>query len=302
MEDARVNLAIHPRYASHVVLAPKTSPQNLASVGAGSEALGFKTPRRSSMSDHDVPVLCLLDELSASGFRAAENVCFHSRGAAKTYDSRKISSTRCYLQCLLSRDAIFRKGQRRFRSDQSQAYYKWLMRSRGPIPEQAAARDCQERLLQIEADGEEYKIDGALLAAPVAPAPSGGLLPVADVDGDDGQEDAAPPPPRPIADVDAPAVDGDGVDGGFEVPEFILGQPVSLEVHWRGGQGLRVQCPLHPGCSKYRSMTMCVPALGPAAAKHFLATWLAGAHSRTPEEHRGWRPTVAEIRQHLGDA
>ena len=253
------------------------------------------------MSDPNIPVLCLVDALVANGFRSSDALCVHSRGSAKAYDGRRLASKRCYFQCLLSRDALFRKGQRRFRSDQSQAYYKLLMRAAGPIPEQATARECQEKIVEIEAAGEDYPVPAALLATPAAPAPGGGLRAIADVDGDDGHEGPETAPPQPIVDAERPAVHGDGADGGYDVPEFILGQPVSLEVHWRGGQGLRVQCPVHPGCTKYRSLALDVHLFGPAAAKHFLATWLRAAESKDAGEHSRWKPTRAQIQEYLGE-
>eukprot|EP00959_Pyramimonas_sp_CCMP1952_P434759 9103250-Pyramimonas_sp.AAC.1 len=92
------------------------------------------------MSEPDVPALCLLDELSANRFRAVDGLCAHSRASPLVYDSRGVTSKRFYLQCVLARASIFKTGQKRFRSDLVQAYYKWLLRARGAIPGQAGAQ------------------------------------------------------------------------------------------------------------------------------------------------------------------
>eukprot|EP00959_Pyramimonas_sp_CCMP1952_P458370 9476499-Pyramimonas_sp.AAC.1 len=95
------------------------------------------------------------------------------------------------------------------------------------------------------------------MAVPSEPVPGGAPAAIVDIDGDDGDEEPpADPPPPPIAAEAPPGIHGDGGDGGCAVPDFVLGQPISLEVHWRGGRGLRVQCPTRHGCNKYRSLAM----------------------------------------------
>ena len=257
---------------------------------------------RSPMTDPKTPVLCLLDALTAEGFKSTEALWLHSKGSVAKLDGRRLGSKRFYFQCLIARRSIYLRGQKRFRSDQPQAYYKWLLRAGGPIPEQATARGCNEKLVEFEAAGQEYTVDAALMAAPSEPAPGGAPAAIADIHGDDGDEELVEDPPPPIGDEDPPEVHGDGGDGGFEVPDFVLGQPISLEVHWRGGRGLRVQCHCHHGCSKYRSLALDAAALGPAAARQYLSTWLAAATTMGPAEHRAWKPTVAQIRAHMADA
>eukprot|EP00959_Pyramimonas_sp_CCMP1952_P360575 7551502-Pyramimonas_sp.AAC.1 len=64
------------------------------------------------------------------------------------------------------------------------------------------------------------------------------------------------------------------------VPADIMGCPIREEVHWRGGRGLRVFCPVHGHkCNKYRSLNLDLHAFGLRAAEIYLSTWLSKAHS-----------------------
>ena len=84
----------------------------------------------------------------------------------------------------------------------------------------------------------------------------------------------------------------------YYVPEFIQGQFVQRERRYADGWiGLRVKCPIHENCSKYRSMRM-YRALGPSAAADYLNTWLNAALDHTRDSHMAYKPTLAECREH----
>ncbi|CAK0884071.1 unnamed protein product, partial [Prorocentrum cordatum] len=70
---------------------------------------------RTSMSEPNVPVLRLLDELSANRFRAVDGLCARSRGSPLVYGSRRATSKRFDFQCVLAKGSIFKKGQKRCR-------------------------------------------------------------------------------------------------------------------------------------------------------------------------------------------
>eukprot|EP00959_Pyramimonas_sp_CCMP1952_P430778 9021728-Pyramimonas_sp.AAC.1 len=77
------------------------------------------------LSDPQVHVICLVDELHSRGFRAAPHNVFHKRGGRKKeFDDILIPSKRCYLQCVLASREIFQEGQAEFPSNRPQAFYK----------------------------------------------------------------------------------------------------------------------------------------------------------------------------------
>lgn len=81
-------------------------------------------------------------------------------------------------------------------------------------------------------------------------------------------------------------------------PDAIQGCVVTRERHKNKGYvGLRVQCPLHEGCSKYRSCRLWQAQIGHTAAADFLNAWLnAGIGIENTVEHMRYMPTLAETR------
>ena len=78
---------------------------------------------------------------------------------------------------------------------------------------------------------------------------------------------------------------------GAEVPDHIAG----VKCYLQDGVGLRVQCPTHFGCARYRSLRIGIDRFGPGAAKLYIATWLDASTRLGVDAHRAFRPNVADI-------
>ncbi|CAK0872431.1 unnamed protein product [Prorocentrum cordatum] len=150
------------------------------------------------------------------------------------------------------------------------------------------AGKCARVQREFEASGDDYIADATLMAAPSEPVPEGAPAAIAGIGGDDGDGEPPADPPPPIAAEAPPEVHANGGHGGHAVPARA---PISLEAHWRGGRGLRAQCPTRHGCNKRKSSAMGAAEFGPAAAKHYLSTWLAAAPTMGAAEHRAWKPS-----------
>ena len=102
------------------------------------------------------------------------------------------------------------------------------------------------------------------------------------------------------------AVCVDGDDGDVVAwPSEILGCPVVVERRSTSQAcGLRVSCcnPAHPTCNKYRSIRKDIAAFGHDAPVHFLETWQAEAFNLDEADHRRFRLTRQQIRDHLASA
>ena len=70
--------------------------------------------RRHSPHHKNVPVAVLVDILEAMGWKAKNELLFHTKHSGKFYDGRGIHKKRAYLQCLLAKKEITRL-QPRFR-------------------------------------------------------------------------------------------------------------------------------------------------------------------------------------------
>jgi hypothetical protein len=273
------------------------------------------------LSSPSVPVLCLLDAVRAKGFEGRACIVSHQVDGPLRFDSRKICSKRAYLQCLLALPDIFAAGVEAFPSDMPQVFYNLLLKS----PEQATlGLTAAEYKLMLA--GAEHGHHFDVLDAPVP------ILTIADIQrshevaGDEGMEalgddmpllslldggdDLAPvgeaAGDAPLDVVAAPAVAEPVMIAGdeqeFEVPEFILGQRVRQETHYRNGvvasTGIRAQCmnPLHDH-SRFRSLNMDTDIFGPRAAEFHLWVWLSESFSMDCERHAKYKPPRAEVRQ-----
>ena len=278
------------------------------------------------LSDRKVPTLCLLDSLREQGFVGVLRLVTHNPDGGRFFDARKPPSKKYYLQCVLGMSDLFAKGVLSFRSDMSQCWY--LLFQKRPLEALAnmGAADCRAQMKLL---GDAHHSVLALGNAPNAPAisdaPSGPSNPVADDDlsllalldlpavpqssspirGDDG--DATPDGnATPTGDATPDAVRGDSSDDDVicSVPSVILGQHVNHEVKWNKfgaiqAEGLRVTClnPDHGGHSCYRSLKMDALRFGPRGAEFFLWAWLAESHSKSDEQHKTWRPKIADVQQ-----
>ena len=67
----------------------------------------------------------------------------------------------------------------------------------------------------------------------------------------------------------------------------------------RSGIITTVECPIHPGCGKSRSVELEVATYGRRACEGYLGAWIACADSMSAEKHGPYRPRAAEIRAWL---
>ena len=238
-----------------------------------------------SLSHKAVPVLTLMDALDAAGWIGVQHQVVHAEGSAAIYDIRKPMSSRDYMQAVLSLRSLFQKGNESIASGRSQAYYRLLLRSSGPVDDslsaaehiQALKRDfpgehtaqelanmepIQRRRPTVAVLADDEEIDGGDACAgreahhwPVAVAP------VADAAPD---LPPVPPPPSPHS-AEEGSVDGD--DDGLRWPEEICGRTLHMEMRFNTSiAGLRVSCGVHIGCNCYRSIRLAVDKYGPHAA------------------------------------
>ena len=84
----------------------------------------------SKLSDANVPVLALVDQLYSLGFTDVLRLCTHTAGDAKIFDARRLPSKRCYLQCVLALQDLLAAGVPSFKSNKSQWFYKVLLKTK----------------------------------------------------------------------------------------------------------------------------------------------------------------------------
>ena len=173
--------------------------------------VGLVRPRFTSHSlpldSPRVPVLSLIEELLRRSFIGVSRAVDHRPGVV-LFDTRKASSRRLYLQCVLSLDAIWAKGVVNFSSNKSAAFFEYMLKSRGPIDMNMKAK-AYKRKLALEGGNaanilalgwdEREVASRALVVAPAA-------------DDDDVAGDFEPDAlPMPLA-LPAPAVASDSND------------------------------------------------------------------------------------------
>lgn len=258
------------------------------------------------LSSPQIPVACLVDALFSQGFMGSRNLVTHSRHSGLYFDSRSLPYKRVYLQAVLSRAELFRKGVTSFRSDKPNAWYVLLMRSSTPIGNMSAA-ECQRILKTLSGGVDQQALDVvAIVPSPevVVEIPALPDAAAFEIDGDDGE-------PVPVQDENSPSssssssssspsheIDGDGEAVAF-VPPSIDGVKCHMEKHRHtNDEGLRVRCPVHVGCSKFRSLRRDVALWGPKASVLFLGAWLSGAEDHM-DHHGAWKPTREDIRAYI---
>ena len=275
-------------------------------------------------------ILALVDALDAAKFIGVQKKVDHTR-AAVFFDARHLPGRRTYLQAVLMSRTLFEKGQKAFPSNLSSAFYLAIMKKPGQI-------DPSMRSSEIKSILDSCKTDALIaLPAPSAPRKRSLLLPVEDMEGDDGL-----PPPKKTNAVDDQfegdvgvlkdkeasssssyyssstsssssstsskhsnnSMEGDG-DGELEpyLPADIEGTPVRVEVHQGSGdRGLRLVCPVHGGaCRKFRSLRKEMHLYGAKAAQYFLGAWIMKSHALPMGEHakRHNDPTRTEVKAYI---
>jgi hypothetical protein len=254
--------------------------------------------------------------LKEQGFRPVNDLVQHSTSRGKVFDGRKRLGKATYFKCVLSSDVIFAAGVDCFGSNKSSTFYAYLLRFRKlPEPKKTAA-ELQKLINDADQPGDFSALDVPPSSVPPA-NPNIACL----SDEEDGplvllSAPSPPPPeqavPEPIA---GPEDAAEMIDAGVAVAEPIADEHVwpaelhgarltveaeNLDPGHHYFARLKVQCnnPLHLNCRKSRSTQLQTEVFGPRAALYYLGAWLA-ASDKPESEHRGMRPTVAQIRAYL---
>ena len=86
-------------------------------------------------------------------------------------------------------------------------------------------------------------------------------------------------------------------------PEFIKGQAVRLDIQTNGAIGLKISCPIHPKCTKWRSVDHVNDSeFGDLGIQYYFECWVSGAEHMTPERHRAWRPKPKDVHAYINGA
>ena len=262
---------------------------------------------RINLSHSTVPVLCLLDALEAAAWTPHHGILTHTPLSGSMYDSRHRSKKRCYFQCLLAGEEIWRSGAPEFRSNQPQWFFKLLLAGKYQPTLSVAANqkllrsiksDALPKLQHLQRQAPNPRIRISRLERVV-------VDPAAGHDDIIGDADTASEASHHEDHEIAPDVHVAGLEPALEmpppIPEQIEGQAVLYLPVWTNPEhpgGLRVSCPRHVGCSKYRSLLMWSDEYGSgvAAATAYLGRWVTSAGSMTVDQHRQYKPTLAETR------
>ena len=260
--------------------------------------------------DHPkMPTLCLLDALRKAGFKPANQLVEHSSSASKVFDGRKRVSRGNYFRCVVASEGLFAAGVPSFKSNQSNAFYAYLMRFKKlPDPKQTAA---QLQKLINAADTDEPPL-ADLVVLPSLPAPSNPNFAWVDEDdellplpGPGPAVPAAAEVPDAVAAIESASIAALEDDSVPEWPAYLDGARLTVEAenldpthHYFARLKVRCNNPEHLNCGKSRSTNMQCEVFGSKAALYYLGAWLA--KSNMPEsDHKKCRPTVADIRSYI---
>ena len=248
-----------------------------------------------SLSSGDVPVLCLLDHLLASGWVGANRKVKHTSTSGVVFDRRKPSVP--YLQCVLASTWLWENGTVEFLSKRPAAYYSLLLRDPKGDHDGKDAKQCIAELEKLDAKAiPALEVDSFCAAADAC-----------DIDGDDGHDDGDDGHKKSDDEKcdeeevdDVASWDGDGGDLTTEWPRAVAGAMLHFEprsvARGRIMEGVRVTCLRHGGkCRKFKALHMGTEKYGPKAPLYFLGAWIVGGATRSFEEHHRWLPTAKDI-------
>ena len=268
------------------------------------------------LSDDNVPVVCLLDELEAQEFVGVPAFVLHSARSGKMFDQRHSVTKRAYFQCVLAKASIFAKGVTSFASNKSQTYYKLLLRSSCAVPDNLTSKEYNVKLAELAGDvvvpealkhptrqsrpriaDSDSEVEGGGVAVRAPPA----LAHVGEGSASDGESttssDSSGSSYKTGSDSEV-----EGIRSRSMYPPEIMGVPVRLENHsGKADRGLRVTCrnPDHIGCKKYKSCRLDLTVFGQQAPVYYLHTWLSESFNLDESTHRKWKPTRTQIREFL---
>lgn len=280
-----------------------------------------------SLGADNAPVLCLCDALRSLGWEAHAADIVHTQGAEHRYDSRRLSSKRRYLQCVLALPDLFAGGVVELRSNQSSAYYELVLKTKAPVELGLSAQEYKRRMALAQhgragAHGALLDLETPAAPAPAAPLADRPVVALPDEDGHSsiaGDDDVAEQPDVAVgavaggdilAPIEDPADDIVGDEEGAplplplagEFPEQVLGQRL-LHVQGRAGGGwkynnrLNVKCSnlAHQHCSKSRSVALETEVYGYMAPVFYLGAWLSRC-DLSEADHRKFKPSETDIR------
>ena len=188
------------------------------------------------------------------------------------------------------------------------------------VPPAVAPRPQRAALPQLDEDSD-FAMDGGAIVG--SPRRSPQVLGRGE-SSESGQDIAVdgPAPWRPRRDRGGPPDLMDAADAQLEIPapvgqrdlaaevaaavaampRTIAGMPlVVLRGRAEAGHSyaarVSLACPAHPGCSRTRSCALLVERFGPRAAALYLSAW-ASRQDLSPEAHRAYRPSVADMQAH----
>ena len=276
------------------------------------------------LGHNECPALALVDALTAKGFTPSSKKCTHAAGTPNTYYDGNLYGKRSYLQCLLALEELLSRGVLSFDSAQPAAFYRLMLRLRGPVPEGLGAKAYLKRLAEFHGDVVHLKVleDIAPIAGRAAlpsdrrpgPRPAKVAKLATDIAGGSEDDEPAPCGDDVVAPVAAPAPDdvAGGDEGGAkekcpaDFPTDIQGVAVSWVAGKCGGgwsyhPRLKVCCPnaMHPGCQKSRSIELDTAVFGDQSPILYLEAWLAKSHSQAHKAHSAWRPSRKDIQAYL---
>ena len=278
-----------------------------------------------AMESDGFPVLELLDMLEIAGWKPVAGPVSHRKKGPKAYDATTPEKKALYYKCLIDSQRLWNDGARPFSSGESQSFFRLLFRKPNLAWSGQTAAEHKRVLASLSAENPITILSHAVRAKREAERPTTAPKRFC-IDGDDEtpspkrkthrkkQKSAAEPA---VAQPSAPraiAVDCDDDDDGEQphatrpprpshIPAKIFTQTVVYDPPRAGRRHarLRVVCdnPSHPGCGRSRSIMLNVANFGARAAEGFLGAWLQASFNMTPEEHRAFTPTLAQMKNYL---
>ena len=277
---------------------------------------------RSDFSDKNHPILSLLDALESCEHMAIDRKLEHSIDSGLFWD-KKSEHLRPYLQCVLCADWLRKQGQLTFESRLPVSYYQMVLRKPGSVEPGLTGKSYMKMLAGVDPDAVEKPESIVSVQPPRKRLRAEARDPDVDADSDDG-----PQPAIKDCDVDASSSDSvpsakgsssstsssgssssnssvdassDGDNSLNDFPKQLQGRPLRRERHKeKGDEGVRVSCPTHGArCRKFRSLAANVNKFGLDGPLYFLGAWQNGGRHMPMQEHRKWKPSVANIRAYI---
>ena len=101
------------------------------------------------LSSDDVPVLCILDALTAAGYEGKKAAMVHDN-SHKFFDCRGLSRRRWYLKAVLAFDDLLKRGTESFRSSGSETCFRLLLKSPSGVPPGLKAAHYKSQLKKLQ--------------------------------------------------------------------------------------------------------------------------------------------------------